>query len=81
MAKPKREIMIVDYAKCIRVPPEDASYARESTPYRCPACASASLRTNLTKQTVSGRLRFAGDRIPLCEDHSPAIEMEAVNGR
>ena len=77
MAKPKREIMIVDYDKCIRVPPEDASFARESQPYRCPACATSG--HNLTPQTFSGRLRFAGDRIPLCEDHSPAIEMEPVN--
>lgn len=79
MARFKREIMIVDYDKCIRVPPEDTMFARESVPYRCPVCAQASLRTNLTRQTISGKLRFAGDSIPKCEDHDSPVEMEAVN--
>jgi hypothetical protein len=77
MAKRKKDVMIIDYDKCIRVPPEDATAARESTPYRCPSCAR--LGHNLTPQSNSGKLRFVGDRVPLCEDHSPALEMEPVN--
>lgn len=78
MAKHKREIMIVDYDKCIRIPPEDSMFARESTPYRCPTCARSGY--NLTPQTFSGKLRFVGDPIPKCEDHDIPVEMEPVNG-
>lgn len=71
-----REIMIVDYDKCVRVPPEDTQFARTSTPYRCPTCATRGY--NLTPQSFSGKLRFAGDRVPRCEDHDQPVDMVPV---
>lgn len=78
MARHKREIMIIDYAKCVRVPPGEEWYARTSIPYRCPECAVILDGRILTPQTRSGRLRFDGDPIPKCEDHATPVEMEVV---
>lgn len=76
MRRKTREVMIIDYNKCVRVLPGDEWYARESVPYRCPICATDGGR--LTPQTRSGRLRFVGDPRPQCSDHDDPVEMIPV---
>lgn len=76
MRRKPREIMIIDYAKCVRVQPGDEWYARESTPYRCPDCATGGGR--LTPQSRSARLRFVGDAVPQCSDHEVPVDMVPV---
>lgn len=81
MARPKarrpRDIMIIDYDKCLRVPTEDAVFARPTIPMRCPECVTH--RGSLTPLTASGRLMFEGERPPFCDNHEPAVEMVPVN--
>lgn len=88
-----KDIMIIDYAKCVRVARGDEVFARPSEPYFCRACSRTSEtgetyvdketgeshKTSvryLTSQPLSAKLRFEGQRVPLCENHNPPIEME-----
>lgn len=74
--KPTKEIMIVDWDKCIRVLPEDRLAAREHEPYRCPVCAMQG--RSLTPQSISAKLRFVGDLPPVCGDHDIPVQMVKV---
>lgn len=76
MARTKREIMIIDFEKCLRVPLEDQALARESEPMRCPVCAAAA--GGLTLRTVSGKLRFGDDQPPICDDHEEPVVMVPI---
>lgn len=71
-----RDIMVIDYHKCIRVPREDYAWARPTRPHRCPVCATSG--GNLTPQSVSARLVFGKDRPPFCEDHDVPVQMVPV---
>jgi len=65
-----RPLIIVDWDKCIRIERGDEPWARKTTPYTCLPC--------LTSGSMSAKLRFDGSPIPLCEDHDPPLQMEAV---
>jgi hypothetical protein len=73
----QRDVMIIDYNKCMRVPVEDAILARPSIPHRCPACAK--LMRSLTPQSNSARLKFDGEPTPQCEDHETPVTMVPVS--
>ena len=61
--------MIIDYLRCVHVERGDESLAGPTVPYHCPECC-------LTTSTFSGKLKFSGSPIPVCEDHDPPIQME-----
>jgi hypothetical protein len=71
-----KDVMIVDYDKCMRVPVDDERWARAARPYRCPLCATDG--HSLTPRSNSARLRFDGDPAPKCEDHETPVDMVAV---
>lgn len=76
MARRTKDIMIIDYDKCMRVPPEDHMLARKSTPMRCPSCSEG------RDITMSGRLMFDGEAPPLCEPnklHEEPVRMVPVS--
>ena len=77
MARRTRDVMILDFKKCLRVPLEDTGLERETVPHRCPVCATGG--RNLTPQTFSGKLRFVGGPLPICEDHDEPVSMVPVS--
>lgn len=72
----QRDVMIIDFDKCMRVPPEDTLLARPSVPFRCPLCAT-NMRS-LTPQSNSARLKFDGEPTPQCADHEVPVTMVPV---
>lgn len=56
--------MILDKKMCLRIAEGDEEWARPSEPYHCPQC-----------RKFSGKLRFEGKPVPMCEDHEPAVAM------
>lgn len=76
MARRQRDIMIIDFDKCLRVPQEDAMLAQPTIPHRCPICATST--RSLTPQSNSARLKFVGGPTPKCEDHEIPVDMVPV---
>jgi hypothetical protein len=66
--------MILDRDMCIRVADGDDEVSRPTTVYHCAVCCS-------NPDTFSGKLRFEGSHVPVCEDHEPALPMEAARAQ
>lgn len=64
--------MIVDKRMCIRVAEGDEEVSRPTTVYHCATCCA-------TPDTFSGKLRFEGLAVPVCEDHDPPQQMVAYS--
>ena len=75
--RPRRDVMILDFNRCLRIPSEDAGLERATVPHRCPLCATS--RGNLTPRTFSGKLRFGSDPVPNCDDHDNPVAMVPVS--
>jgi hypothetical protein len=63
--------MILDKAMCIRVADGDEEVSRPTTVYHCAPCCA-------TPSTFSGKVRFEGSPVPVCEDHEPALPMVSM---
>jgi hypothetical protein len=60
--------MILDRQMCLRVAEGDEDFALPTQPYHCPVCS-------VRPDKFSGKLRFQGREVPVCEDHDPPVLM------
>ena len=86
-----KDIMVIDYDKCVRYARGDERFKESLVPYRCPSCAggvpimSEDAEGNKIRATVryltpgsfSAKLAPVG-KPPVCMDHSAPVVMERV---